>query len=62
MESGIYCFFGIDGAGKSTLIREVQERLEEEGVETEKMYMGRSKNHKIPFIRWKVKLKEKLVA
>ena len=26
------------------------------------MYMGRSKNHKIPFIKWKVKLKEKLVA
>ena len=62
MDKGICCFFGIDGAGKSTLIREVQKRLEEEGIETEKMYMGRSKNHKIPFISWKVKLKEKLVA
>jgi len=50
-KNNIFCFFGIDGAGKTTVIREVEKKLKEEGYDCETIYMGRAGNHKLPFIK-----------
>jgi thymidylate kinase len=55
----IFCFFGIDGAGKTTIIREIEKRLEKEGYPFETIYMGRAGNHKLPFLKSLMRFKSK---
>jgi len=47
----IFCFFGIDGAGKTTIIQEIEKKIREEGYDCKTIYMGRAGNHKLPFIK-----------
>lgn len=57
MNPNIYSFFGVDGAGKTTTIRELKKRLEKQGKRCTIYLMGRAGNHKLPFIRKLMKLK-----
>lgn len=59
MRDKIYCFFGVDGAGKTTTIRELKKRLEKDGQKCEIFLMGRAGNHRIPLIKTFMKLKAK---
>lgn len=47
----IIAFFGIDGAGKTTIINELKKRLKKEGEDFEVLYMGVSREQKIPFLK-----------
>jgi len=57
MKREIYCFFGVDGAGKTTTIREIKKRLEKKGKKCKIMIMGRAGNHKIPVLTWIVTIR-----
>jgi len=47
----IIAFIGIDGAGKTTVIRGVKEALEKQGGKCKRIYMGLGRNYHIPFLR-----------
>lgn len=59
MNNNIYCFFGVDGAGKTTTINEVKKRLEQQGYPCVAYLMGRAGNHKLPLIKTFMKFKAK---
>jgi len=55
----LFVFFGIDGSGKTTLIREVEKRLERGGAKVEKFYMGLGSSHYFIPLKWIMALRAK---
>lgn len=48
MKPKVIAFIGIDGAGKTTVIREVKQRLTEKGTQCSLEYMGLGRNYNVP--------------
>ncbi len=57
MNENIYCFFGVDGAGKTTTIKGVKKRLEKKGKKVIIIRMNRAGDHKLPLIKEFMELK-----
>jgi len=55
----LVAFFGIDGSGKTTLIKKVKQRLEKEGREVEIFYMGLGSSHYFRPLKWIMNLRAK---
>lgn len=49
-------FFGIDGSGKTTLIKEISKELSKKGFETSYFYMGLGSEFNFPFIKQIMKI------
>jgi thymidylate kinase len=58
-KKNIYCFFGIDGVGKTTITHELKKRFEKEGLPCEIVYLGRGKDNKLGFMNQAVRLNSK---
>ena len=50
MKNKIVAFIGIDGAGKTTIIEQVCEKLTQQGKICKRLYMGLGREYQIPFL------------
>jgi thymidylate kinase len=55
--NNMYCFFGVDGAGKTTTIEGIKKMFEDSGESVVIHNMNRAGNNKLFFIQWAMKLK-----
>ena len=58
----IFAFFGVDGAGKTTVIEKIRKELEKEGRNIHVIRMNRAGDHKLPFIKTYVGLRAKFLS
>jgi len=51
VKNDLIAFIGIDGSGKTSVIKYIKEELKKEGKECYSVYMGLGKDHYLPFLK-----------